>query len=154
MKGDPDVIQLLNECLTAELTAINQYYAHYKMCENWGFKVIAEQKREESVDEMKDADKLIERILFLDGLPSMQRLNPIQLGENVKEMHEADLELEYGNVERLNRGIALARERADNGTRELLERILVGEEKAVDMLEAELHVIAQVGLERYLAEKL
>ena len=152
MKGDEQILELLNECLTAELTAINQYNVHYKMCENWGYEKLAANKREESIGEMKDADRIIERILYFDGVPNMQRLNPVQVGETVQEMHEVDLQLEYGNVERLNRGIALAREKGDNGTRELLEDILKGEEEAVDHLESQLHLIGEVGLERYLAE--
>jgi bacterioferritin len=152
MKGHPEVIEALNECLTAELTAINQYFIHFKMCENWGYARTAKEKREESIDEMKDADRLIERILFLDGVPNMQRYNPILVGETVPEMHKLDLELEYGNVERLNKAIALSRERSDNGSRELLEEILEGEEEAVDHLEAQLHMIGEMGVENYLAE--
>ena len=152
MKGDPQVIEALNECLTAELTAINQYYIHYKMCANWGYARTAKEKREESIDEMKDADKIIDRILFLDGIPNMQRYNPVLVGESVPEMHKLDLELEYGNVERLNKAIALARDKGDNGTKELLEEILKGEEHAVDHLEAQLHLIEELGAERYLAE--
>jgi len=152
MKSDPEILELLNDCLTAELTAINQYYVHYKMCENWGYKKLAADKRGESVDEMKHADQVIERILYFDGVPNMQRLNPVKVGENVPEIHKSDLQLEYGNVERLNKGIALCREKGDNGTRELLEQILVGEEEAVDHLEAQLHLIDEVGIERYLAE--
>ncbi len=152
MKGDPEIIEALNECLTAELTAINQYYIHYKMCADWGYKKIAKGKREESIDEMQDADKIIDRILFLDGVPNMQRYNPVRVGENVPEMHQVDLELEYGNVERLNKAIKLCREKGDNGTRELLEEILKGEEHAVDFLESQLHIIEEIGVERYLAE--
>ncbi len=152
MKGDPQVIEALNECLTAELTAINQYYIHYKMCEDWGYAVTAKEKREESIDEMKDADKIIARILFLDGVPNMQRYNPVLVGESVPEMHKLDLELEYGSVARLNKAVALARDKGDNGTRELLEEILEGEEGAIDHLEAQLHLIQEVGVERYLAE--
>jgi bacterioferritin len=152
MKGHPEVIEALNECLTAELTAINQYFIHHKMCANWGYERTAKEKREESINEMKDADRLIERILFLEGVPNMQRYNPVRVGETVGEMHKLDLELEYENVERLNRGVALAREKADNGTRELLEEILEGEEEAVDRLEAQLHLIGEVGVENYLAE--
>lgn len=152
MKGDPEILAALNECLTAELTAINQYFAHYKICANWGYAKVAQEKREESIDEMKDAEKIIDRILFLDGLPNMQRLNPVGIGESVPEMHRVDLELEYGNVKRLNDAIALCREKGDNGTRELLEEILKGEEEAVDHLEAQLHLIEEVGAERYLAE--
>ena len=154
MRGDPQVIEILNEILTAELTAINQYFIHAKMCANWGYNRLAKQKRDESIDEMKDADAVIERILYLDGVPNMQRMNPVRVGENPIEQHELDLELEKGAVERYNRGIALARERGDNGTRSLLERLLHGEEHSVDWLESQLHVIGQIGKERYLAEQI
>ncbi len=154
MRGDPEVIEALNEVLTAELTAINQYYVHYKMCENWGYARLAAKKRHESFDEMKDADSIIERILFLDGVPNMQRLNPIRVGEDPVEQHKLDLELELAAVERYNRVIALAREKGDNGTRALLERTLHEEEESVDWLEAQLHVVDEIGKERYLAEQL
>ena len=152
MKGDPEILVALNDCLTAELTAINQYFLHFKMCANWGYEKVAHEKREESIGEMKDADKIMDRILFLDGMPNMQRLNPVLVGQDVGEMHRLDLELELANVERLNKAIALCRDKGDNGTRELLEGVLKGEEGAVDHLEAQLHVIAEIGLERYLAE--
>ncbi|HEX9726484.1 MAG TPA: bacterioferritin [Vicinamibacteria bacterium] len=152
MQGDEQVIQALNEVLTAELTAINQYFAHAKMCANWGYQKLAKKKHEESIEEMKDADRIIDRILFLEGLPNMQRLNPIRLGEDPIEQHEADLDLEKAAVKRLNAAIALCRERADNGTREMLEAILKGEEKAVDWLESQLHIVKEIGRERYLAQ--
>jgi bacterioferritin len=152
MQGDEQVIQALNEVLTAELTAINQYFAHAKMCANWGYQKLAKKKHEESIEEMKDADRIIERILFLDGLPNMQRLNPIRLGEDPIEQHEADLDLEEAAVKRLNAAIALSRDKGDNGTREMLETILKGEEDAVDWLEAQLHIVKEIGRERYLAE--
>lgn len=152
MQGDASLIEALNEVLTAELTAINQYFIHHKMCENWGYRKLAHKKREESIEEMKHADDVIERILFLDGVPNMQRLSPVRVGENPVEQHELDLDLEITACKRLNDAIALAREKADNGTRELLERILVEEEESVDWLEAQLHLIREVGRERYLAE--
>lgn len=154
MKGDPALIEFLNELLTAELTAINQYYVHYKMNENWGYPRIAAKKREESVEEMHHADKVIERILFLDGVPNMQRLGPVKVGETVLEQHRLDLALELEARARLNKGIALARDKADNATRHLLEQILVDEEDAVDWLEAQLGIIETIGIERYLAEQL
>ncbi len=154
MKGDSDVIDLLNEVLTHELTAINQYFIHAKMCENWGYHRIAKKKREESIEEMHHADWVIDRILFLDGVPNMQRLNPVGVGEDVPEQHELDLKLEIEARERLNGGIALTRDRGDNGTRVLLEKILDSEEDGIDWLEAQLHVIREVGKERYLAEQL
>ena len=152
MKGDPQVIEALNECLTAELTAINQYFIHAKMAANWGYARVAQNKRQESIDEMKHADKVIDRILFLDGVPNMQRLNPVLVGETVHEMHKLDLELEYSNIERINKAIALCRDKADNGTRDLLETILEEEESGADYLEAQLHQIKEIGIERYLAE--
>jgi bacterioferritin len=154
MKGDPDVIAALNEHLTAELTAINQYYVHYKMCENWGYVRLAAKKREESIGEMKDADRVIERILFLEGVPNLQKLNPVRVGEEPIEQHRLDLEMEHANVKRLNEAIALCRERGDNGSRELLAGILEGEEEAVDWLEAQLGIVERIGAERYLAEQI
>lgn len=152
MKGDPNVIELLNEVLTSELTAINQYFIHYKMLENWGYKRLAAVKHKESIEEMQHADKVMERILYLDGIPNMQRLSPIKVGENAVEMHEVDLKLEEAAVDRLNRGIALATQAGDNGSRALLEEILVDEEEAIDWLEAQLGIIKEIGKERYLAE--
>jgi len=154
MKGDPQVIEALNEVLTAELTAVNQYYVHAKMCENWGYGKLFRKKREESIEEMGHADKVIERILFLEGAPNMQRLFPVRVGQDVPEQHRADLDLELIAVQRLNGAIALCRERADNGTRELLEQILRDEEESVDWHEAQLHIVGDVGAERYLAEQL
>lgn len=154
MQGDPDVIECLNEVLTAELTAINQYFIHSRMCRNWGFNRLAEHSYEESIDEMKDADRIIERILFFDGVPNMQRLNPVKVGETVVEQLELDLEVERAAVERYNRGIDLAVSKGDHGTKDLLQRHLVGEEEHVDWLEAQLHLIETVGVAQYLAEQL
>jgi bacterioferritin len=154
MKGDADVIDLLNAVLTSELTAINQYFIHAKMCANWGYSKIAEKKRHESIDEMKHADWVIERILFLDGTPNMQRLNPVRVGEDVKEQHELDLALEMDARKRLNDGVALATSKGDNGTRELLEKILASEESGIDWLETQLHLIAEIGKEQYLAQQI
>jgi bacterioferritin len=153
-RGDADLIDALNEILSAELTAINQYFIHAKMCANWGYLRLAKKKREESIEEMHDADRLIERILYLGGTPNMQRLLPVRVGENAVEQHELDLALENTAVARYNRAIALAVAKADNGTRELLERHLVSEEKSVDWLETQLHAIGEIGRERYLAEQL
>ncbi len=152
MKGDAEIIELLNEVLTAELTAINQYFIHYKMCANWGYKKVASEKKKESIEEMHHADKVMDRILYLEGIPNMQRLNPVMVGENVQEMHSLDLQLELGAVERLNRVIAVCRDKGDNGTRQMLEEILKDEEHAVDELEAQLGIIETIGLEAYLAE--
>jgi bacterioferritin len=154
MQGDPQILELLNQVLTAELTAINQYYIHYKMCANWGYERMAKKKREEAMEEMHDADKVIDRILFLDGVPNMQRLNPVQVGESIPEQHELDLALELDAVARLNKGIELCRAKGDNGTRHLLEEILRGEEHAVDWLEAQVGLIKELGKERYLAEQM
>ncbi len=154
MKGDAKVIEALNDVLTAELTAINQYFVHAKMCDNWGYQRLASKKREESIEEMKHADNVIERILFLDGVPNMQRLNPVRVGEEPVEQHEVDLELELEAVKRINEAIALSRDRGDNGTRELLDEILEDEEESVDWLEAQLHLVEEVGRERYLAEQI
>ncbi len=152
MKGDNDVIELLNEVLTAELTAINQYFIHSKMCEDWGYDRLAKRKWDESIEEMRHADKVIERILFLDGVPNMQRLNPVRVGEDAIEQHELDLALEMEALERLRKGIELCRDKSDAGTRELLEHILEDEEEGVDWLEAQLHLVEEIGKERYLAE--
>ncbi|HEU4427606.1 MAG TPA: bacterioferritin [Myxococcota bacterium] len=153
-RGDSEVLEALNEILTAELTAINQYFVHAKMCANWGYERLAKKKREESIGEMKDADRLIERILYLQGTPNLQRLFPVRVGENPIEQHELDLALELAAVERYNRAIALALSKGDSGTRELLEHHLVDEEKSVDWLESQLHVVREIGRERYLAEQL
>jgi len=154
MRGDSNVIEVLNEILTAELTAINQYFIHYKMCENWGYHLLAKKKREESIGEMRDAESLMHRILFLEGVPNIQRLFPVRVGEDPIEQHRLDLALETEAVDRYNRGIALAREKGDNGTRSLLEPILRDEEESVDWLEAQLHLVEEVGKGRYLAEQL
>jgi bacterioferritin len=154
MKGDPQIIDVLNEVLTAELTAINQYYIHAKMCENWGYKRLYAMKRKESIEEMKDADAIIERILYLEGVPNMQRYNPVRVGENAVEQHELDLALETGAIERLNKAIPLCRSKGDNGTAELLEHILKGEEHSAEELEAHLFIVREVGKENYLAQQI
>jgi len=152
MQGDPQIIEALNEVLTAELTAINQYFIHAKMCENWGYQRLYKKKYEESIGEMRDADKVIERILYLDGTPNMQRLFPVGVGEDPIEQHKLDLAVEVAAIERLNQAIALCRDKADNGTREMLEDILKGEEEGADWLEAQLHLVGEVGKEAYLSE--
>lgn len=154
MKGDPDIIEALNAILTSELVAINQYFIHHKMCENWGYGRLSKKKREESIEEMKHADRVIERILFLDGTPNMQRLGPVRVGENAVEQHEVDLTLELEAVARLNKAIELCTKKLDNGTRELLEAILHEEEDGIDWLEAQLHLVKELGKERYLAEQI
>jgi len=154
MRGDPAVIEALNGILTAELTGINQYFVHAKMCKNWGFHRIAHHNREESIDEMKHADAVIERILFLDGVPNMQRLNPVRVGETVPEQFKLDLAMELDAVKRYNDAIALCAQKNDAGTRELLEELLKGEEDSVDWHEAQLGLIETLGAERYLAEQI
>jgi bacterioferritin len=152
MKGDPQIIDALNEILTAELTAINQYFIHAKMCKNWGYEKLYQEKRKESIEEMKDADVIIDRILYLDGVPNMQRYNPVLIGEDVVEQHKLDLQLETAAIARLNKAIALCRDKGDNGTSEMLEHILKGEEHSADELEAQLHIIKEIGKENYLAQ--
>ena len=154
MQGDPEIIELLNEILTAELTAINQYFIHAKMCDNWGYDRLAEHIKDESIDEMKHADALIERILFLEGVPNMQRLYPVRVGETVKEQFELDLAVEVEAVKRFNDGIALAVEIGDNATRHMLEEMLVSEENHADWLETQLESMRQVGEQNYLAQQL
>ena len=152
MRGDPAVVEALNEILTSELTGINQYFIHHKMCANWGYKKLSKKKREESIEEMKHADRVIERILSLEGIPNMQRMHSVRVGEDPIEQHNLDLALEREAVARLNKGVALAREKADNGTRDLLESILKDEEESIDWHETQLHLVQEIGKERYLAQ--
>ncbi len=154
MQGNADVIEALNDVLTSELTAINQYFVHHKMCENWGYQKLSSKKRSESIEEMKHAESMIARILFLDGTPNLGRLSAVSIGENPIEQHRLDLDLELQAVDRLNKAIALARESGDNGTRDLLESTLEDEEESVDWLEAQLHIVEEIGAERYLAEQI
>jgi bacterioferritin len=154
MQGDPQIIDALGDVLAAELGAINQYFVHAKMCEHWGYHKLAKKKREESIEEMKDADAIIDRILYFDGVPNMMRMNPVKVGEDAVEQHVLDLALEKAAVERLNKAIALCVAKGDNGTRELLEGILKGEEHAIDWLETQLHLVKEIGKELYLAEQM
>jgi bacterioferritin len=154
MQGDQEILTALNEILTSELTAINQYFIHHKMLQNWHYVRLSKNKREESIEEMKHADKLIERILFLDGVPNLQRLGPVKVGEEPIEMHKLDLELEREAVARLNKAIALCLAKQEAGTRELLEDLLKEEEESVDWLEAQLKLVSDIGRERYLSEQL
>ena len=154
MKGNDDVIRLLNELLTNELTAINQYFIHSKMCENWGYKKLAGKIRAESIDEMKHADEVISRILYLEGVPNLQRLGKLSVGETVKEQLTVDLELEYRAIKFLNDAIEAARKAGDNGTEDLMKRILVGEEVHTDWLESQLELIRQIGEPNYLSQQL
>jgi len=154
MKGSKKVIDLLNEVLTNELTAINQYFLHARMCENWGYERLWHKVRAESIDEMKHADAIIERILYLEGLPNLQKLGSIKVGESVGEQLKLDLALEGIAIPVLNKGIALCRSEGDNGTAELLEDILEDEEEHANWLEAQLTLIEQAGYENYLAEQI
>ena len=154
MTGDDDIIELLNDVLTAELTAINQYFVDAKMCANWGYKRLASHFHDESIDEMKDADALIERILYLEGLPNLQRYGKVNVGESVPEMLALDYDVEKGAIATLNRGIALCRSLGDAGSAELLEHILEGEERHANFLEGQLAAIAQMGVQNYLAQQL
>jgi bacterioferritin len=154
MRGNDEIIEILNEVLTAELTAVNQYFLHSKMMGNWGYDRLAAHTRHESIDEMKHADEITDRILFFDGIPNYQRYFPLHIGETVPEQFQSDLELEYMAVERLNRGVAAAVAAGDNGTRELLARILVSEEEHIDWLETQLETIRQIGAELYLSQQL
>ena len=154
MKGNDQIIARLNETLIAEFTAIHQYFIHAEMEENWGYKKLSSYVKRQSIDEMKHAEKLIERILFLDGVPSMGELKPLNVGEDVKTQLENDLQLEYDAVQQLNDAVAEAREAGDNGSRELFEMILVDEEDHVDWLEAQLQSIADMGIGLYLAQHL
>jgi bacterioferritin len=154
MKGDPKIIDLLNEVLTGELTAVNQYFLHARMCGNWGYKRLEEAIKKESIGEMKHADELIERILFLEGLPNVQRLGKVNIGQRVPEILKNDLALEMTAVPMLNRGIQACRDAGDNTTEDLLTKILVSEEGHVDWIETQLELIDQVGEAHYLAQQI
>jgi len=154
MQGDKKIIDLLNDVLTSELTAINQYFVHAEMCENWGYERLAKVIRKHSIGEMKHAEELIERVLFLEGIPNMQRLGKINIGENVPEMFKVDLALELDAVARLNPAIETCRELSDNNTRHLFEEILEDEEEHIDWLEAQHALLAQVGTQNYLAQQI
>ena len=154
MHGNQEVLKCLGESLKAELTAINQYFLHAKMCENWGYLRLAGYYRKESIEEMVHAEKLINRILSLDGAPNMTSIGPIRVGTNVKMMFESDLALEMDAVKHLNRAIKASTAAGDNASRALFEEILGQEEEHVDYLEGQLHAIGEVGLENYLAQQL
>ena len=154
MQGDGTVIELLNDVLTAELTAVNEYFLDAKMCANWGYERLAEKFRDESIGEMKDADALIERILYLEGMPNLQRLGSVRVGETVPEKLQLALELERAAIERLNAGIATCIGIGDHGTRELLDHILEGEEEHADWIETQLGLVSQLGEAHYLAQQI
>ena len=152
MKGDAKVIAVLNQVLKAELTAINQYFLHAEMCENWGYERLAKHTRKESIEEMTHAEKLMEHILYLDGTPNMSDYFKINIGQNVKAQLQNDLHVEYDAVKRLNAGIETCVEAGDNGSRELLEKILTDEEEHIDWIEAQQHSIEEMGIQNYLAQ--
>ena len=154
MRGNDQVLKYLQEVLKAELTAINQYFLHAKMCANWGYQFLAKYNRDESIDEMKHAEILMDRILLLDGTPNMSELFPLRIGQNVQQQLENDLQLEYEAVKRLNAAIRTCVEVGDNGSRELFEKILVEEEHHVDWLEGQLHIIGEIGFPNYLAQQI
>jgi bacterioferritin len=154
MKVTQEIVDLLNEVLSAELTGINQYFIHSMICANWRYKRLADHSRKESIEEMKHAQEIIERILYLDATANMQKYMKINVGNTVPEQHENDLKLEREAVERLNKGVELCRLKGDNGTRALLEKILVDEEEHVDWLEAQLQQIKDIGIENYLAQQI
>jgi bacterioferritin len=154
MKGDAKIIEILNEVLTSELTAISQYFVHGEMCENWGYARLQQVVRRHSIGEMKHAEAVIERVLFLEGIPNVQRLGKINIGENVHEQLRVDLQLELDAVQRLNKGIETCREIGDNNSRHLLEEILEDEEEHIDWIEAQLDLVDQVGIQNYLAQQI
>ncbi len=154
MKGNPQVIDALNRALTIELTAINQYFCQAKMCQNWGFLKLYHKHYHESLGEMKHAEKIIERIIFLEGTPEIARYDVIRVGTNVKEQFENDLTLEMGGVKHYNATIALCSQLGDHGTRDLLEPILRESEEHVDWLETQLGLIETITLENYLTEQM
>jgi bacterioferritin len=153
MHGNKNVIAALNEALKEELTAISQYFLHAEMCENWKYERLAKYIKKQSIDEMKHAEEIIERILFLDGTPGMEPLG-VKIGANVKQQLENDLALEINAVAMYNRDVHLAVEAADNGSRELFEKLLSDEEQHVDWLEAQLHQISEIGIDRYLSQQI
>ena len=152
MQGDPEVIALLNEQLTSELTAINQYFLHAKMQQNWGYTELAEKTRKESIEEMVHAEEVTDRILFLEGLPNYQRLLPLRIGQTVREQFRADLSVELEVVERLRPGIIMCREKGDATSANLFEKILANEEEHIDYLETQLALMDSLGEQLYLAQ--
>ncbi len=154
MKGHDKIIELLNDVLSSELTAVNQYWIHARMCADWGYQKLWTKVRSESIDEMKHADAVIERILYLEGVPNMQRQGSVSVGQTVLEQLNLDLKFEIIAIDRLNKGTALCRKLGDDGTYELLHKILVDEEVHADWLESQLDLIEQTGLQNYLAAQI
>jgi bacterioferritin len=154
VQGDPRIIDLLNQVLRKELTGINQYFIHSRMCENWGYQVLKKAHYDESIDEMKHADAIIQRILFLDGVPNVSDYDRILIGGTVRQQLDNDLALEIAALEVLRPGIQLCWEVADHGTRELLEHMVRDEERHVNWIEAQKHQIGEMGYENYLAQQI
>src|SRR5258707_2557940 len=154
MKADPAIIDLLNDVLTGELTSINQYFLHASMCKNWGYRHLGEHIYKESIDEMKHADKLVERILFLDGLPNLQKLDKLNIGTTPVEILRNDLAVELVAVAKLNRHIVTCRDKGDHGSEELLRNLLVSEEEHVDCVGAQLELVKQLGDAMYLSQQI
>jgi bacterioferritin len=154
MQGDPRIIDLLNQVLRKELTGINQYFIHSRMCENWGYDVLKKVHYDESIDEMKHADEVIRRILFLEGVPNVSEYDAIRVGQNAKEQFDNNMALEMAALEVLRRGVRLCLEGADDATRELLEDMIKDEERHVNWLEAQKHQIQEIGYENYLAQQI
>jgi bacterioferritin len=153
-EGNRAVIEVLNEVLTAELTAINQYFLHAEMCRHWGYGKLYDVVRKNAIEEMKHAEEVMERILYVGGLPNVQRLSAMKIGESIPEQFRSDLVLEKVAVDRLNKGIETCRAAADNGTRLLLEKILADEEAHIDWLDAQIEVLEKVGEQNYLAQQI
>src|SRR5690242_13761339 len=153
MQGNPKVITVLNEALKEELTAINQYFLHAEMCENWHYSKLGDYIKKQSIDEMKHAETLIERILFLDGTPNLTETMTLSVGKNVREQLENDLKLEINAVGMYNRAIKVAREEGDDASREIFAKLLKDEEDHVDWIEAQLYQINEIGYERYLSQQ-
>jgi len=154
MKGNDEVVEVLQDVLCAELTAINQYFIHARMNENWGYKKLAAYIQKESIEEMRHAQEVIDRILYFDGVPNMQKYMKINVGKTVPEQFKLDVAVEYDAVARLNKGIELTRAQGDNGTRALLETILKDEEEHIDWLEAQLGMVEEIGAQNYLAQQM
>ena len=154
MQGSPEIIDFLNEALAAEVTAINQYFVNSKVCENWGWDRLAAKMREESIEEMHDAERLMDRILYLEGMPRLESLASVRAGKTVEDQMENDRQLEVTAVTRYRRGVALAEQHGDVGTRELLEHLLVGEEEHLDWIETQQTMIAAIGIQRYLQSQI
>jgi len=154
LKGDAEILKILQEVLSAELTAINQYFIHARMLRTWHYMRLADHAEKESIGEMKHAQEAMDRILYFDGTPNMQKYMKINVGKTVPEMMKLDLDLEHDAVRRLNHGIALCTQKGDNGTRALFERILISEEDHIDWLEAQIQQIKDMGAENYLAQQI